>query len=61
MKHLTVKRLEAPGSLEIRGRVEVVGIHMEMGLCEEVVRDVEQSVGEQGGLGIICSVKLNYK
>ena len=52
MMHLTLKRLEAPGSLEVRwggGR----GIHVETGCGEEEeVWDVEQSEGGQGGVGI---------
>jgi hypothetical protein len=39
-KHLTLKRLEAPGSLEVRWGG---GIHMEMGWSGVEVWDVEQS------------------
>ena len=47
MIHLTLKRLEAPGSLEVRwgGGGD---IHMETGWDGEEVWDVEQSEGELG-------------
>jgi hypothetical protein len=63
MMHLTLKRLEAPGSLEVRwggGR----GIHVETGCGEEEeVWDVEQLEDGRGGVGNrIWSVKkMNYK
>jgi hypothetical protein len=45
LKRSTLKRLEAPGSLEVRwGR----GIHVEMGWGGEKVWDVEQSEGVWG-------------
>ena len=48
MMHLTLKRLEVPGSLEVRwGGVR--GIHMETGWGREEVWDVEQSEGRWGG------------
>jgi hypothetical protein len=50
MKHLTLKRLEVPGSLEVRwggGR----DIHVEMGWGREEVWDVEQLKGRWGGAG----------
>jgi hypothetical protein len=49
MMHLTLKRLEAPGSLEVRwggGR----GIHVEMRWGREEVWDVEKSEGGWGGV-----------
>jgi hypothetical protein len=45
MMHLTLKRLEAPGNLEVRWGG---GIHLEMGWGGEEVRDVEQSEGGWG-------------
>jgi hypothetical protein len=61
MMHLTLKRLEASGSLDVRWgegwwhpRGEWVG--------GEEVWDVEQSEGGWGGAGNgIWSVKMNYK
>ena len=47
MMHLTLKRLEAPGSLEVWG-VGGGNILVETGSGEEVW-DVEQSEGGQGG------------
>ena len=44
MMHLTLKRLEAPGSLEVRWDGGE-GIHLEMGWGEEEVWDVEQLDG----------------
>jgi hypothetical protein len=57
MIHLTLKRMEVPGSLEVRwsGRG---GIHMENGWGGEELWDVEQSKGDRGRNGI-WSVKLN--
>jgi hypothetical protein len=50
MMHLTVKRLEAPGSLEVRyGRGG--GTHVETGWGGEEVWDVEQMEGIWGGMG----------
>jgi hypothetical protein len=49
MKHLTLKRLEAPGSLEVRWGGGG-GIQVEKGDGEEVW-DVEQTEGE-GGQGM---------
>jgi hypothetical protein len=44
MMHLTLKRLEAPGSLEVRwGGVGHEGIHVETAWGGEEVWDVEQS------------------
>ena len=52
MMHLTLKRLEAPGSLEVRWGGGG-GIHMEMGWGGEEVWDVEQSEGGWvGGQGM---------
>jgi hypothetical protein len=45
MMHLTLKRLEAPGSIEVRW-----GIHGLMGCGGEVVWDVEQLEGGRGGV-----------
>jgi hypothetical protein len=50
MIHVTLKRLEAPGSLEVRW-VRGGDIHIETGVGEEVW-DVEQSEVEQGVGGI---------
>jgi hypothetical protein len=47
MIHLTLKRLEASGCLEVRGAGSV-DIHMEIEIGEEG-RDVEQSEGEREG------------
>jgi hypothetical protein len=46
MMYLALKRLEAPGSLEVRG-AGCGDILMETGVREEVW-DLEQSEGEQG-------------
>jgi hypothetical protein len=57
MMHLIIKRLEVPGSLEVRWGGDR-GIHMEMGWGGEEVWDVEQSEGGWGGKGNgIWSVK----
>ena len=57
MMHLTLKRLEAPGSLEVRWGGGG-SIHVEMGWGGEEVWDVEQSEGGWGKAGIgIWSVK----
>jgi hypothetical protein len=61
MMHLTLKRLEAPGSLEVRwgGSGD---IHMEMRWGGEEVWDVEQTEGGWGGMGNrIWSVKNKLK
>jgi hypothetical protein len=54
MKHLTLKRLEAPGSLEVRWGGGGWGIHVEMGWNGKEVWDVEQSndgwVGVENGI-----------
>ena len=47
MMHLIIKRLEVPGSLEVRWGGDR-GIHMEMGWGGEEVWDVEQSEGGWG-------------
>jgi hypothetical protein len=47
MTYLTLKRLEAPGSLEVRSGGGVRDIHMETGGGEEVW-DIEQSEGRWG-------------
>ena len=61
MMHLTLKRLEAPGSLEVRWGGGG-GIHVERGCGGEEVWDVEQLEGGKGGAGDgIWSVKMNYK
>ena len=58
--HLTLKRLEAPGSLEIRwGRGG--DIHVEMGWGGEEVWDVEQTEGGWGAGNGIWSVKNKLK
>jgi hypothetical protein len=50
MMHLTLKRLEVPGSLEVRwGKGEGGGIHVEIGWGGKEVCDVEQSEGGWGG------------
>jgi hypothetical protein len=46
MMHLTLKRLEASGSLEVEGG----GIHVETECGGEEVWDVEQLEGERGGV-----------
>ena len=50
---LTLKRLEAPGSLEVRqgGVWGCGGTHVETGWGGEEVCDVEQSEGGCGGVG----------
>jgi hypothetical protein len=48
MMHLTLKRLEAPGSLEVRWGGEW-GIHVETGWGGEEVWSMEQSEGGWGG------------
>jgi hypothetical protein len=50
MIHLTLKRLENPGSLEVRWVVGG-GIHMDMVWSGEEVWDMEQLEGEWGGTG----------
>jgi hypothetical protein len=58
MMHLTLKRLEAPESLEVRwggGR----DIQVEMLWDGEEVWDVEQSEGGWGGAGNGICVKIN--
>ena len=50
MMHLTLKRLEAPGSLEVRWG-GVGGILVEIGCGGEEVCDVEQLEGGWGGVG----------
>jgi hypothetical protein len=50
MMHLTLKRLEAPGSFEVRWDGGG-GIHVEMGWGGEEVWDMEQSEGGWGGAG----------
>jgi hypothetical protein len=58
--HLTLKRLEAPGSLEIRW-VEGGGIHVKTRWGGQEVWDVEQlEVGLGAGNGI-WSVKNDFK
>lgn len=52
--HLTLKRLETPGSLEVRWVVDK-GILMDTGVGEEVW-DVEQSEGGLGGGRIISGM-----
>ena len=49
MMHLTLKRLEAPESLEVRWGCG--DIHMETGSGGKEVWDVEQSEGGWGGVG----------
>jgi hypothetical protein len=62
MMHLTLKRLKAPRSLEVRWSWGWGGIHVEMGWGGEEVWDVEQSEGGWGGAeNGIWSVKMNYK
>jgi hypothetical protein len=51
MKHLTLKRLEAPGSLEVRWGGGG-GIQVETGWVGEEMWDVEQTEGEWGGQGM---------
>jgi hypothetical protein len=62
MMHLTLKRLEAPGSLEVMwgGGWD---IHMEMGWGGEVVWDVEQLEGGMWGgeWNIECKNKSKIK
>jgi hypothetical protein len=48
MMHLTLKRLEAPGVLEVKWD-SGWGIHMEIEWGEEEVWDVEQLEGGWGG------------
>jgi hypothetical protein len=61
MMHLTLRRLEVPGTLR-SGRVGVGSIHMEMGWVGEEVWDVEQLEGRWEGVGNgIWSTKMNYK
>jgi hypothetical protein len=57
MMHLTLKRLEAPGSLV--GGVEGGGIHVEMGWGGVEVWDMEQLEGGLGAGNGIWSVKNN--
>jgi hypothetical protein len=57
MMHLTLKRLETPGSLEVRWGMGVGGIHMETGWGGEEVWDVEQTEGGWGAGNEIWSVK----
>jgi hypothetical protein len=55
MMHLTLKKLEAPGSLEVRWvGVGGGGIHVEIGVGwgGEEVWDVEQLEGGWGGQGM---------
>jgi hypothetical protein len=50
MMHLTLKKLEAPGSLEVRlGKLGIGGIHVETGWGGKEVWDVEQMEGGWGG------------
>jgi hypothetical protein len=61
MKHLTLKRLEAPRSLEVRWD-GCWGIHLEMGWGGEEMWDLEQLKGGWGMVGNeTWSVKMNYK
>jgi hypothetical protein len=62
MMHLTLKRLEAPGSLEVRWG-GWWGIHVEMEWGGEEVWNVEQSEGKMGGRvgNGIWSVKIKLK
>jgi hypothetical protein len=60
MMHLTLKRLEVPGSLEVMWGGGG-GIHMEIGWGGEKVCDVEQSDGGCGAGNGIWSVKINLK
>ena len=61
MMHLTLKRLEAPGSLEVRWGGGW-GIHVETGSRGEERWDVEQLEGGWGGAGNgIWSVKNKLK
>jgi hypothetical protein len=61
MMHLTLKRLEAPGSLEVRWDRRW-DIHVETGWRAEDVWDVEQTEGGWGGAGNgIWSVKNELK
>jgi hypothetical protein len=67
MMHLTLKKLEAPGSLEVRWGGGGA-IHVEMGCGGEEVWDVEQLEGGRGraGNGIWSvknelQIKLNLK
>jgi hypothetical protein len=58
MMHLTLKRLEAPGCIDVRwggGRTSTWG----QGAGGEEVWDVEQSVGGWGRGNKIWSVKIN--
>jgi hypothetical protein len=64
MKHLIIKRLEAPGSLEgcQVGWGWGGGIHVEVGWSGEDVWNMELSNGGWGEAGNgIWSVKVNYK
>jgi hypothetical protein len=57
MMHLTLKRLEVPGSIEVRWCGD---IHLETGWGREEGWDVGQSEGGWGGAGNeIWSVKMN--
>ena len=53
MMHLTLKRLEIPGSLEVSG-VGDGSIHLETGWGGKEVWDVEQSEGGSGGQEMEC-------
>ena len=58
MKHLTLKGLEAPGSLEVRWGGRDRGIHLKKGWGGEEEWDVEQSKDGWGGAGSgIWSIK----
>ena len=60
MMHLTFKRLEVPGSLEVRWGVVGVGTFLWRQVSGEEVWDVEQLENGRGGAGNkIWSVK-NY-
>jgi hypothetical protein len=61
MMHLTLKRLEAPGSLEVTGGG---GWGYPCGCGREEVWDVEQLEGGRGGAGSVKNefhIKLNLK
>jgi hypothetical protein len=49
MMYLTLKRLEAPGSLEVRWAGVGGGIHLEMGWDRGEVWDMEQLEGRWEG------------
>jgi hypothetical protein len=58
MMHLTLKRLEVPGCLEVRWGMGW-GIHVKMGWDGDEVWDVKQTEGGWGEGNGIWSVKIN--